>query len=192
MAIFFTSDLHLGHRAIITFCDRPFMTTEDMNTSLVLNWNKVVKPEDRVYVLGDFSFCNAKVTEEYLKRLNGEKYLIKGNHDKFTNTKLREMGFAFVAVNLLLELRGLEHPLLLSHYPYTTVVNYTAEFTKEMDRYRDKRPVPKGLWLLSGHTHSKERIDRPNKMIHVGVDAWNYTPIHEQDIVKLIKGDESV
>ena len=56
--IFFTSDLHFGHKNIIRFDNRPFSTVEEMDEALIRNWNAKVSDEDTVYVLGDISWYN--------------------------------------------------------------------------------------------------------------------------------------
>ena len=53
--IWFTSDLHLGHRSVIGMCERPFETVEDMNESIIKNFNSCVKKNDIVYILGDIA-----------------------------------------------------------------------------------------------------------------------------------------
>ena len=50
---YFTSDLHFGHSNIIKLCNRPFADVESMDAALIENWNKKVKKNDTVYVLGD-------------------------------------------------------------------------------------------------------------------------------------------
>lgn len=65
---FLTSDTHLGHKNIITYCHRPFKDTYLMNKAITENWNSVVKPEDTVYHLGDFAFGGIK---NYIPYLNG-------------------------------------------------------------------------------------------------------------------------
>ncbi len=57
---FFTSDTHFGHKNIITFCSRPFETIDEMNDNLIKNWNDMVKPTDRVFVVGDVFLCKPK------------------------------------------------------------------------------------------------------------------------------------
>ena len=69
---YFTSDLHLGHRNIIRLCNRPFATIEEMDETLIRNWNAKVTNGDTVYILGDLLFRNEKPAEEYLKQLKGK------------------------------------------------------------------------------------------------------------------------
>lgn len=79
--IFFTSDLHFGHKNIIKFCNRPWETTDEMDEALVENWNSIVRANDIVFDLGDFAFAPNSKWKEILSRLNGIHYLILGNHE---------------------------------------------------------------------------------------------------------------
>ena len=80
MQTFFTADTHFGHKNIINYCERPFSSVEEMDQTLITNWNMVVSECDVVYHLGDFVFgCPERIR----KRLNGRIFLILGNHDKF-------------------------------------------------------------------------------------------------------------
>lgn len=88
MNTFLISDTHFGHRGITQFLrrdgvtkERPWDNVEEMDEALVANWNSVVRPKDKVYHLGDV-VINRKALAT-LGRLNGEKVLIKGNHDLF-------------------------------------------------------------------------------------------------------------
>lgn len=84
---FLASDLHLGHKGMVTFLredgspQRPWVTTDEMDEALIENWNKVVRPQDTVYNLGDV-VINRRCLPT-LARLNGTKILVKGNHDVF-------------------------------------------------------------------------------------------------------------
>ena len=80
--IFFTSDLHLGHENCIRLCNRPFSNIEEMDETLIENWNHKVTGKDTVYILGDLIYRSQKPPEEYLRRLRGKKHLILGNHDR--------------------------------------------------------------------------------------------------------------
>ena len=79
--IFYISDLHFGHQNAIWFDKRPFASVEEMDQTIIQNWNNTVKPEDTVYILGDMVWAKAKGWPGYLKQLSGHKILIKGNHD---------------------------------------------------------------------------------------------------------------
>jgi len=79
--IWFTSDTHFGHTNIIKFCKRPFNNVDDMDATIIKNWNRLINPKDTVYHLGDFCF-RSKGPEFYRKQLNGNIHLIWGNHDR--------------------------------------------------------------------------------------------------------------
>lgn len=94
---YFTSDLHFGHSSILFFHpqrrEAAGITLEELQTNrkaaiakhdewLIDLWNKTVRREDVVYILGDFCLGNKEYTEKILKRLRGKKFLIEGNHDK--------------------------------------------------------------------------------------------------------------
>ncbi len=83
---FFISDLHFGHKNILEFKltdDKPlrpeFHSVEEMDMKIIENWNSVVGPSDKVYVLGDVCFNKKKM--RYFSIMNGIKVLIRGNHD---------------------------------------------------------------------------------------------------------------
>lgn len=84
---FVCADLHLSHRGIVKFVKddgtkvRPWDNTQDMDEAIIQNWNNTVKPDDKVYVLGDVVINRSALP--LLGRLNGTKILIKGNHDVF-------------------------------------------------------------------------------------------------------------
>lgn len=85
--IFITSDTHFGHAGVCHFLRadgtklRPWNNAEEMDEAMVALWNDTVRPNDKVYHLGDV-VMNRKALR-ILNRLNGEKVLIKGNHDIF-------------------------------------------------------------------------------------------------------------
>ncbi len=82
MEIYFSSDLHLGHRSVIGFQNRPFESVEEMNSGIIHNFNSVVRRDDILYILGDLSYrIPESQANELIKRINGRKILIRGNHD---------------------------------------------------------------------------------------------------------------
>ena len=77
----FTSDNHFSHRNIIKYCNRPFTDSDEMNNTMIANWNAVVSPDDIVYHLGDFAFEKDRPTlENLMSQLNGEKHIIWGHN----------------------------------------------------------------------------------------------------------------
>lgn len=196
--IWFTSDLHFGHKNVIPYCNRPFSSVEEMDTELIRRWNVLVAEEDVVYVLGDFSFYRATRTTEILSQLKGKKILIRGNHDE-SLSKMQRLGFAETHNFLSISLDGWQ--VDLSHYPfpptkYETLRHKLRNFwkfwrkKKYMDlRYMDRRPVENGQWLLHGHVHEKWQTKR--KMINVGVDVWSFAPVSTEEILALITAQES-
>ena len=88
---FYISDWHYGHANVIAFDNRPFKSLLEMDEALVDRWNAVVSPGDIVYVLGDMFWCKAQDAIPILRSLKGQKFLIKGNHDRCNDNKfLRE------------------------------------------------------------------------------------------------------
>lgn len=79
--VYFTSDTHFNHANIIGFCSRPFKNVNEMNETLIANWNRVVGVDDIVFHLGDFCLGGSAEWTNVLNRLNGKIYLIVGNHD---------------------------------------------------------------------------------------------------------------
>jgi calcineurin-like phosphoesterase family protein len=85
MKTWITSDLHFGHDRIRQFCPETrgrFTDVTHMNETMIREWNTSVQPEDLVYILGDVAFLPAAQAVSILKRLNGSKILVSGNHDR--------------------------------------------------------------------------------------------------------------
>ena len=180
--IWFTSDLHFGHRNVIEYSKRPFANVEEMNQTLVKNWNAKVKDEDTVYIIGDLSLGPFRDMKVFLEQLKGHKYLIKGNHDRYSIGQYLSIGF-HVYHELKLEMLG--KTFRLSHYPYAPSWFRKFFAYKSELRYLDRRaPRIRGEYLIHGHTHMKYKIR--DRMIHVGVDAWNYSPVSLTQIEALV------
>jgi calcineurin-like phosphoesterase family protein len=163
--IFFTSDTHFSHSNIIKYCNRPYKDILEMNEALISNWNNLVKKGDLVYHLGDFGFGSFEDLKKIRERLNGEICFIRGNHDK----TIKNQASLFTWVKEYYEMKLDKIDIILCHYPFLT-------WNKEYH----------GSIALSGHTHSDKRVvTQSKKGIHVGVDAWNYTPVSWDQIKNL-------
>jgi calcineurin-like phosphoesterase family protein len=80
---FLFSDPHFDHKNIIKYCHRPFKTIEQMNETILKNYNKKVKQDSLVFFLGDMAFGkNARPYGYWFKQLKGHIIRFKGNHDK--------------------------------------------------------------------------------------------------------------
>ena len=113
---FYISDLHFGHFNIIRYDNRPFRNVDEMDNTLINNWNRAVSNDDFVYILGDISWHDEDKTAEIFKKLNGTKILVKGNHDNIKpNSKLAK---CFTSIQDYAELYlSKKDKVVMSHYP---------------------------------------------------------------------------
>ena len=172
--IWFTSDTHFGHENIIRFCNRPFDNIEEMNKTLIQNWNAVVKPDDTVFHLGDFAFGGSNIWNTTLDQLNGDIILIQGNHDR----KNLRQGFVkkFLGVYSQLQILVEGQSIYLNHYPFLC---YGGVY----------RSNP--IWQLFGHVHSgpystskdtERLINLFPTQYDVGVDNNYYYPVSFNEV----------
>ncbi|MFD2581140.1 hypothetical protein ACFSR6_01465 [Pedobacter vanadiisoli] len=166
--IFFSSDHHFGHQNIISFSDRPFSSVEEMDEIMIQKWNKKISSSDSIYYLGDFGLCKPDRLREILKQLNGNIYLIKGNHDKSAlSCKNR---FEWIKDYYELKITDSDNDekkqrLVLFHYA--------------IKQWNYKRA---GSFHLYGHSHGNI-IDDPHELsFDVGVDCHNYYPISYTEV----------
>lgn len=150
--IWFTSDNHFGHKSILKFAADTRMNITDadvMNEKMIEIWNNTVGKNDRVYTLGDFSFMNTQKTEEVLKRLNGRKFLVKGNHDHWINSHLTSY---FEEIYDYKKITIGDKRVVLFHYPIFEWEN-----------------MHHGSYHLYGHVHGNSTV--PGRAMDVGIDA---------------------
>ncbi len=163
--IYFTSDLHLGHANAIKLCRRPFSCVEEMDETLIANWNERVTNGDTVYILGDLLFRNHTPTESYLDRLKGKKHLITGNHDRKWMKQVPLDKF-FLSVNPMLHFSDGKHNITACHYP---MMSWPCS--------------GKGSYMVFGHIHGNTDadywplIERSELMLNAGVDVNDFRPV---------------
>lgn len=177
-AVWFTSDLHLGHRFIAGL--RGFDTTGEHDETVLGNLQTLVRPGDTLWILGDLSAGRSEEEERALtligERLRGvEKHLIPGNHDSchplFKNAYRRQRRFleVFDSVQAFQKMRWRATDVYLSHFPRPGQDHVGME-----SRYDDLRlTVP---LLIHGHLHSRFPVTGRGQ-VDVGVEAWNLQPV---------------
>jgi calcineurin-like phosphoesterase family protein len=97
--IWLWSDLHFFHKNILEYSNRPFSSVEEMEDELVKRHNALVSTHDKVIYVGDVFFCDQMEASRILKRLNGYKILVLGNHDLKANA-MYKIGFDFVVQSM--------------------------------------------------------------------------------------------
>lgn len=182
--LFFTSDEHYGHRRVIDLCARPFVGSEHQTEELVRRHNDVVRSDDVVFHLGDFAWREQDVAP-LLRRLNGQHHLVAGNHDgcfsahkKSAKARERYLRAGFVTIVERVSIRVAGVDVLLSHLPYRHPEGVDQ-------RYAELRPIDRGGWLLHGHVHVRWTVN--GRQINVGVDAWNFAPVGEDELASVMR-----
>lgn len=158
--IYVISDTHFSHGNIIKYCNRPFSTIDEMNSTMIENWNKTVRDQDIVYHLGDVYFGEG--ASSILPALKGRKRLILGNHD---DGKSKVLQGAFQKISMWRMFP--EFGLLLTHVPVHE--STLAE--------NPKRPKMRNV---HGHIHDKPSPS--NQHYNVSVEQINYTPINIEEL----------
>ena len=143
---YYIADPHFFHGALNTKMDRRgFESVEAMNEHMLQQWNRKVRKNDEVVILGDLSWGKAEETNELLERLNGRLYLIQGNHDRFLKNKDYNAG-RFVWIKPYEELQDNKRKVILCHYP---IMCYNGQYRV------DEKGNPK-VYMLYGHVHDTQ------------------------------------
>ncbi len=182
MANFYISDTHFGHKNIVKHDansgGRAFESVEEHDNLIIQNWNKVVTPQDNVYILGDFSWLKPLETKAIIKSLNGAKFLIKGNHDRWAKDGACKK--LFQGIYDYKTITDGDKAVVMSHYP---MLFYQGQH--------------RGAIHLYGHTHNtreeklfqdacnkiKETTDIPVNCYNVGCMLWDHTPRTLEEII---------
>ena len=171
-AVFLVSDTHFGHAGVCHFTRndgvtklRPWDNADDMDEEMVRRWNDRVRPNDKVYHLGDV-VINRKALG-IMRRLNGDKVLIRGNHDIFRDVEYREHFRELRAYHVM-------NGMILSHIPI---------HEESLGRFGVN---------IHGHLHAyrvmkAEMID--TRYHCVCVEQTDFTPILFEDVIKRIEAE---
>lgn len=195
---YYISDQHFFHNNMNTSMDnRGFEDLESMHRYMIDKWNSKVRRGDDVVILGDFSIGKGEETNEILAQLNGNKFLIIGNHDKYLEDRKFDRGL-FKWIKDYMEVSDNKRKVILSHYP---IICYNGQ-------YRMNEAKPK-TYMLYGHVHnsydeilvndyvretrlrtreikgSDEPVNIPCQMINCFCMFSDYTPLSLDEWIEL-------
>lgn len=171
---YYIGDTHFGHTNIIHMNNRPFANVEEMNQTMIQNWNAMVNEEDDIYIIGDLFYKGGNPVPT-LKQLKGKKHLIIGNHDGslIKNPVTRKF---FVEIKDILTIWDGKQMVVLFHYP---IAEWNGYFRNSI--------------LLYGHIHNNTGNDTYQIMksrknaYNVGADILAYTPQTLDNVIKFNK-----
>ena len=169
---YFTSDLHLGHANIIRFCNRPFADVDEMDETIIANWESRVREDDNVYILGDLMYRAKAAPDDVLSRLPGRKHLVVGNHDHTWLSRV-DISKHFVEVEDIIVLKTGGITMTLCHYP---MLSWPHSFY--------------GSYMVFGHIHNSVQVDdgweyirERERMLNAGVDINGFYPVTFEEMV---------
>jgi len=164
---FVCADCHFGHRGIVQFIrdngekERPWYDVEEMNEAMIENWNKVVRPKDRVIVLGDFVINRSALPIANV--LNGTKELVMGNHDTMR------------AEEYLVYFKKLHGIKVFDDYVLSHIPLHPASV------------IPRYKGNVHGHLHNGIVMNygfKDHRYLCVSMEQINYTPIAWEEAKK--------
>jgi calcineurin-like phosphoesterase family protein len=178
-AVFLVSDTHFGHAGVCRFVRndgvtklRPWDNPDEMDEFMVRAWNERVRPNDKVYHLGDVVINRRSL--KTLARLNGDKVLIRGNHDIFPDVEYREYFRELRAYHVM-------NGMILSHIPI---------HSESLGRFGVN---------IHGHLHANRVMlpgfngkitDIVDTRYHcVCVEQTDFAPILFEDVIKRIEAE---
>jgi len=175
--IYVTSDHHFGHDNVRAYANRPFASVEEMDATMIENWNAIIRDDDTVLHLGDFTLGGWQQASHYFKQLNGHIKVL-GNpwhHDKrWLNYRMH--GRSGHAVAILPPIHVLElKEYGDGKYPLTVVLSHWPIARWPRKHY--------GSVHLYGHTH-QHCVDLGPRAINVCVEQTDYYPISLTNLVE--------
>ena len=187
-SVFLVSDTHFGHAGVCRFTHentgvkiRPWTDPDEMDEAMVKLWNERVKPTDKVYHLGDV-VINRKALK-IMSRLNGDKVLIRGNHDIFPDVEYREYFRELRAYHVM-------NGMILSHIPVHA--DSLGRFGVNIHGHLHTRRVRKARGV-DARTGEVLYGDEPDVRYHcVCVEQTDFAPILFEDVIRRIEAEGGV
>jgi calcineurin-like phosphoesterase family protein len=181
--VFLVSDTHFGHMGVCKFTRndgvtklRPYSTPEEMDEDMIAKWNAKVKPTDKVYHLGDVVINRRALPT--LARLNGDKVLIRGNHDIFPDVEYRQYFRELRAYHVM-------NGMILSHIPLHS--DSMGRFGTNIHGHTHANRVRKARGV-DARTGEILYSDENDLRYHcVCVEQTDFAPILFEDVIRRIK-----
>ncbi len=153
-----TSDTWFGREQILQIANRKYNSIEEMNKSLIKEWNKTVGKNDIVFHLGNFAW-DPHTAEQVLKKLNGTIYFLMGTADDALNDVHEQFKNVVIIEDQIVHLPL--HDTVISHYPL-----------------RDWGGKESGTLHVHGHSLFNNLTDlKAEKRFNVCCDHWGFRPI---------------
>ncbi len=180
MSIYFTSDLHLGHNKEFLYKPRGFNNIYEHDKAIINNWNKVVKDDDTVIILGDIMLNDINYAATCFNQLTGFKEIILGNHDTVAKQDLYHRLRGVMDIQLAKIIKYNNFNFFLCHYP-------TICSSHGYEKHLKNR-----LINLCGHSHTNDPFADWDKgyIYHCELDAHDLMPICIDQIIAEIKQKE--
>ena len=182
-SVFLVSDTHFGHAGVCRFTRndgvtklRPWTDPNEMDEAMVKAWNERVKPTDKIYHLGDVVINRRALS--IMSRLNGDKVLIRGNHDIFKDEDYRAHFRELRAYHVM-------NGLILSHIPVheASLGRFGCNIHGHLHANRVKKA--RGVDARTGEILYSDEIDP--RYYNVSVEQTDFAPILFEDVLKKIK-----
>lgn len=176
MSVYVTSDLHFGHNKDFLYAARGFKTIEEHDEAIIKNWNSIVTRSDTVIILGDLILNDNYGGIGKLRKLNGHKIILLGNHDTAAREELYENLWDAEVVGYGMPFKYDGYSFYLSHYP-------TICANRDVDKPLRCRTIN-----LCGHVHTSDRWYNWNEglIYHCELDAHGNKPVLIDSIIEEI------
>jgi calcineurin-like phosphoesterase family protein len=184
-SVWLISDTHFGHAGVCHFTRndgvtklRPWDDPAEMDEFMIQAWNDKVKPNDKVYHLGDV-VINRKALPT-LSRLNGDKVLIRGNHDIFRDDEYRQYFRELRAYHVM-------NGMILSHIPLheSSMGRFGVNIHGHLHANRVMKP--RGVDVKSGQVLYSDEVDV--RYHCVCVEQTDFAPILFEEVIKRIEAE---
>lgn len=186
MTTWFTADQHFNHKNLVTKGKRKFDSVEQMDDYMIDRWNRIVKPDDTVYQLGDFTLQKSpKIFQMYLDQLNGNVKFVTAGHDKWVRTYHYDAGIILPPLHTIKVKWPYDQDIV-----YITLCHYPM-WSWERSHY--------GMPHFHGHTHGNigmhskagnypviANIKDAGTRIDVGVDVWGFSPVDLDTLLRIV------